>query len=1189
MLPGEVQESYQNDDTTENAGLGCALEYFSEIDEVMKMIDDIKTIYAIQSKSEMSFQRYRNVLTLYQEQPHLLDPHLDKILNRLIDMVRSDLPMEPKNEAFNYLHVVMTVRGYKVIVRHLPHEVSDIEPVLKLLESPALAESSTTTRSVLLLWLSIIVMMPFHMSRLDSFEPGDNASEGRKTTMTRIYDQVKLSLILPQHFRAAAYLAAHFLMRSDVKEMHLTSFLEWCNSIISCPETSAQVQCNVMAAIAAVLKYCKREDILPHASSILTWIIESKYRESQISLVRKFGIKIIQRVGLTFLKMRVATWRYQRGCRSLLANLSSGDTKLSDKCGVIPKGTDNHGIEISGDDPEIPDEIEEIIEELMQALKDSEIVIRWSAAKGIGRITGRLPKELANEVVGSVLELFNPRETDGAWHGGCLALAELGRRGLLLPERLHEVVPVVLKALVYDESRGYFSVGSHIRDAACFVCWSFARAYEKDILYPFVKDIAGALLVVACFDREINCRRAASAAFQENVGRQGTFPYGIDILTTADYFTVGVRSNAFLNISVYIAQYEEYRETLINHLVEIKVDHWDSAIRELTAKALFNLTPKAPKYMSDSVLKILLEKTKSIDLNSRHGAVLSVGEILHSLSLIARDSNQSIQDILAADIIEEVCQLIPNFRKRQQFRGLAGELMKQACAPFIEKCSAAMMPFHGREIIGDWQELLDECFSHEVLIIRTRAASALPIFLSEYYRTLEKDESWTINVTARDSIIIKYTEKLSANNEVIRMGFALAIGSLPEFILKGNLHTVIPALIKCTQITESTAKWAESRRDAVKALISVCTTVGVDPNSNDNNTSLLGHLDSLFLCFLESLKEYTLDSRGDIGAWVREAAMTALQILTTLVLKADPQLLKPELVKNIMASIAQQAVERIDRTRAHAGKVFCNLLHSKPPLPHIPCYEEVLRIFPAEVCENEINWLSPASTFPKFTQLIRYNEFTPDVLLGLFLSVGGLSESLVKHSSNSLFSILKEWENTPEELNRICDTIIKLFKTYLSDNRVIVPLYEFLNRLLGSGRISLILKDPESKFAEDIFCLLKEDIRTKDHKKKMASIDVLCQLIQVKGNVSKRAISQLSILLCNSYLAVRRATSSKLYESLLVYGEDCVPSEENLEEIMTLLSETDWEQDVKIVKPVRNKLCELFGIRVPVVVSATKS
>ena len=54
----------------------------------------------------------------------------------------------------------------------------------------------------------------------------------------------------------------------------------------------------------------------------------------------------------------------------------------------------------------------------------------------MGRITGRLPKELADEVVGSLMDLFSLQETDGAWHGGCLALAELGRRGLLLPQRL---------------------------------------------------------------------------------------------------------------------------------------------------------------------------------------------------------------------------------------------------------------------------------------------------------------------------------------------------------------------------------------------------------------------------------------------------------------------------------------------------------------------------------------------------------------------------------------------------------------------------------------------------------------------------------------------------------------------------------------------------------------------------------
>lgn len=42
-------------------------------------------------------------------------------------------------------------------------------------------------------------------------------------------------------------------------------------------------------------------------------------------------------------------------------------------------------------------------------------------------------------------------------------LAGTARRGLLLPERLPAVAPVIEKALVYDELRGQSSVGSNIR------------------------------------------------------------------------------------------------------------------------------------------------------------------------------------------------------------------------------------------------------------------------------------------------------------------------------------------------------------------------------------------------------------------------------------------------------------------------------------------------------------------------------------------------------------------------------------------------------------------------------------------------------------------------------------------------------------------------------------------------------
>lgn len=86
-------------------------------------------------------------------------------------------------------------------------------------------------------------------------------------------------------------------------------------------------------------------------------------------------------------------------------------------------------------------------------------------------------------------------------------------------------------------------------------------------------------------------------------------------------------------------------------------------------------------------------------------------------------------------------------------------------------------------------------------------------------------------------------------------------------------------------------------------------------------------LSSVFDAFLRGLKEYTQDNRGDIGAWVREASMIGLQTVTLLVNKLYRKFLTPELLTAVMTGIAQQAVEKIDRTRALAGKIFYSLVY----------------------------------------------------------------------------------------------------------------------------------------------------------------------------------------------------------------------------------------------------------------------
>lgn len=104
----------------------------------------------------------------------------------------------------------------------------------------------------------------------------------------------------------------------------------------------------------------------------------------------------------------------------------------------------------------------------------------------------------------------------------------------------------------------------------------------------------------------------------------------------------------------------------------------------------------------------------------------------------------------------------------------------------------------------------------------------------------------------------------------------------------------------------------------------------------------------------------------------------------------------------------------------------------------------------------------------------------------------------MKHSSASLFSYLKAQQNNSLELERLCQTIVEIFRKYQYVDRVTVPLFVFLDRLFSSGCVRSVLKNPQSTFASDIFHHLKlETGKRREVTKLKGSVDVLCHLIQV--------------------------------------------------------------------------------------------
>jgi hypothetical protein len=441
-----------------------------------------------------------------------------------------------------------------MIVKFVPHEVSDLEPLVALLKGLSAEERREHWQVPysLMVWLSMVVMVPFDLSIIDSSSlsaetlpaetlpaetlpaetlPAESASEKASAEAYKAPVEVdeapkdvqgavggeseggwamplveslerlgrsQLGATGPARDAAAAMLAR--LLTRPGLQAQLSRFLRWGTEQLSAArlaETDGQsgalaasfVAVGVYACLATVFKLGDRNELAPHLALLTPFTACPQTLLNDPSVMRrKLGVKLLQRVALVLLPPRVASWRYQRGARSLSHNLGLDADEALDGCGGHtaapaaaagdmaagdrPTGDRPTAAEEedAGDDELVPEEIELILEQLLSGLRDADTVVRWSAAKGVGRLTARLPLELADEIVEEVGSLLTKEETPSAWHGSCLALAELARRGLLLPTRLPALLPRVVEALHYDVPRGTTSVGIHVRDAISPIC-----------------------------------------------------------------------------------------------------------------------------------------------------------------------------------------------------------------------------------------------------------------------------------------------------------------------------------------------------------------------------------------------------------------------------------------------------------------------------------------------------------------------------------------------------------------------------------------------------------------------------------------------------------------------------------------------------------------------------------------------
>lgn len=307
----------------------------------------------------------------------------------------------------NFLHFFVFIQKncrVQVILRYLPHEVTDLEPVLKLLEHQSSSKSDIwETRYMLLLWLVLLCKVPFALEKFDLACP-----EAQKPIKKRLLDVGYPCLsVMDKSREAAALFLAEFVSRPDTTEGYLgnviSDSLESLKSVNPLDISDSIRATGLCSLLAEIFKRTKRESLFPFAKIISDEILQSNLAKAQNILLRKLITKLIQRVGLVFLKPQSMTWRYQRGSRSLAKNLTEG------KPVDVEKSNDDVEIVDEDNSYEIPEEVEHVISFLLDMLKDKDTIVRWSAAKGVGRIASRLPKALASEVISNILTYFSSR------------------------------------------------------------------------------------------------------------------------------------------------------------------------------------------------------------------------------------------------------------------------------------------------------------------------------------------------------------------------------------------------------------------------------------------------------------------------------------------------------------------------------------------------------------------------------------------------------------------------------------------------------------------------------------------------------------------------------------------------------------------------------------------------------------
>ncbi|GMK59904.1 hypothetical protein CspeluHIS016_0901210 [Cutaneotrichosporon spelunceum] len=1066
-----------------------------------------------------------NILDYYLPMPGLLDPALDDIVPPLMAKLASSLSELVANNPSNparlarlgrVVNWVVKVRGWKAVIPHFPSALEHLHVLIALLPNPRLASDDLwELRAVLLLWLALVLTVPFSLVAL-SDEPRstglDVPSHARLfASPTSDLAARVIILALPLLSRPgregeyAALVLARLFARDDAVQ-GLRGFLDWAGAELT--DGEREHEANFVTSLL-------------HLLAVLPAMIDA----SHLPTLSTFYLDI------------------------LIPHLAGGATAASSglirKLAVKARG--RWWLARVRDDM---DGVEDVLDDLMTALSDKDTIVRYSAAKYLARIASLLPPEFAEEVASATVGLFAGTEDEpvletnfgtvvdpggsaagrGAmglggteasrgearWHGVCLAVAELARRGLL--SDVGTAVPWVLKSLSFDLRRASHSVGANVRDAGAYVLWSLSRAAPPEQLASFAESIATALVCAATLDREVGVRRAASAAFQEGVGRLGLYPAGIDVLAKTDFYSVSVRRKAFTIAAPAVAVHAVYRAALREQLHNITLRHWDVAMRTAGAGTLAALLALAPEDVPDATVRELAF-VPALDPTSTHGALLALAWIAPSV-----DDEKKNEFIAALARVRAAALITSN----------AAEIIAAGCA-LVEAALTSTTDFTPAQRFIDAAERRREPEVHETLAAAGR----------KYSQVFEP--------AAVEGFTRRAVQHLESARATQRQANALLLGHI-EYRSREAATEPLNALLG---LMEPAAKAdVETRRNAVRSLadIAVQAVMGkliLDAPSYARVVAALA----------QALDDYTTDQRGDVGSWVRAAAVRALsRVLVVAASATNPlELVSQDAFTAATGGIAKQALEKLDVVRGASTAAWGNLLAANA---------DAVWSWHGARCMLDGAQMRPSSEwFGAGLDLLR-TPARATMLAGLVQTTGSAVHSSSDRAAAPLTSWLAALSPGDEVHALVLSDLCALLAANLGANRIAVPTLTTLARLFAAG--PAVTEPTSYSRALSLAARGVPTLRSIDRITAALRL-VVASLTLPFAAVRAAAAAALPPFLAHRFPRIRVAAAESVYLAL----EDEGDIEPELEEI---LLETSWTEDADA--ELATRVAELVSVRV---------